>query len=94
MQGVAREHLKDCPFCGEKPFIEDGKRGNCQLHGEPFQPIVIRCHCRSCPARPAISAGDIYNGGRDKAILEAAKVWATRKIRSEENNAPTTTHES
>ena len=70
--------LKECPFCGSKPFIELGKRGSCQLHGEPYQAIVIRCKKHECPAKPRIEAGDIYNGGEGKAKNEAANIWNTR----------------
>lgn len=73
-----------CPFCNSQPFIEDGKRGSCQLHGEPFQPIIIRCKKHECHAKPSISWGDIYNGGRLKAIQEAAQKWNKRPIEIEE----------
>jgi hypothetical protein len=73
-----REALLPCPFCGNAPYFELGKRGNCQLHGEPFQSIIIRCKKSDCPAKPLIAAGDIFNGGEAKAKKEAAKLWNTR----------------
>jgi hypothetical protein len=77
----------NCPFCGSKPFVEQGKRGSCQLHGEPFQSVVIRCKKQECPAKPLIQAGDIFNGGYEKAKAEAVAIWNTRPENSliEEN---------
>lgn len=75
--------LKPCPFCLSKPSIETGKLYHCQLHGEPSQAIVIRCKNNSCFARPSIQAGDIYNGGKNKAQLQAIKKWNTRPIEDE-----------
>jgi len=70
--------LKSCPFCGSKPVKELGKRGSCQLHGETYQPIVIRCKRQDCPAKPKIEGGDIYNGAEEKAVRAVSKLWNTR----------------
>ena len=67
-----------CPFCGSQPRIERGKRGSCQLHGEPFQGVVIRCAKHECPVKPKVQAGDIFNGGEEKAKQEAIQIWNTR----------------
>lgn len=72
------EQVKGCPFCGYRPSINLGKLTGCQLHGEPMQSVVIRCHWDKCPAKPSISAGDIYNGGREKATAEAIAIWNHR----------------
>ena len=55
-----------------------GKQGSCQLHGEPFQAIQIHCKKHECPAKPRVSAGDIFNGGRPKAEDEAIALWNKR----------------
>ncbi len=70
--------LLPCPWCGKKPIVGLGKKGSCQLHGEPYQCVVISCTWQECPARPCVSRGDIYNGGRPLAQKEAAEVWNTR----------------
>ena len=75
--------LLPCPFCGATPIWGRGKRGSCQLHGEPFQAVTIHCVV-ACPAKPMVSAGDIYNGGEHKARLEAAAIWNKRA--DQENN--------
>lgn len=74
----ARQKCKICPFCGSIPFVEQGKKGNCQLHGEPFQAVVVHCKKHECPAKPRISAGDIFNGGYEKAADEAISLWNRR----------------
>lgn len=74
----ARQRCKRCPFCGSVPYIDLGKRGNCQLHGEPYQSVIVHCKNTSCAARPSITAGDIYNGGKPKAEDEAIALWNRR----------------
>lgn len=73
-----RQKCKPCPFCGSIPYIDLGKRGTCQLHGEPFQSVLIHCKKHECPAHPSIAAGDIYNGGKELAEDEAIEKWNTR----------------
>lgn len=75
---AAGEGLLPCPFCGSKPRVELGKRGSCQLHGEPFQAVLIRCAKHECPAKPSVADGDIFNGGERKARQEAIAAWNTR----------------
>lgn len=70
--------LAGCPFCGSRPFFGLGKKGSCQLHGEPFQAVTIYCKKHECPAKPLVSGGDIYNGGEAKARIEVAKMWNKR----------------
>ena len=70
--------IKPCPWCGCQPIIHLGKKTGCQLHGEPMQGIVIECNFHGCPVRPRLQAGDIYNGGQDKAKQEATVLWNTR----------------
>ena len=77
---AARMKCKPCPFCGSIPFIDRGKQGSCQLHGEPFQAVLIHCKKHECAARPKIEAGDIYNGGWEKAEAEAIERWNRRAI--------------
>ena len=67
--------LVPCKCCGSRPFIDKGKRGSCQLHGEPFQAILIVCKKRECAAKPKVEGGDIFNGGEQKAKLEAIDKW-------------------
>ena len=74
----ARKRCLPCPFCGDTPYIDLGKRGTCQLHGEPFQSVIIHCKKHECPAKPSISAGDIYNGGKAQAENDAIKKWNKR----------------
>jgi len=73
-----REALEKCPFCGSTTYIDLGKKGSCQLHGEPFQSIIIHCKKHECPAKPKVEGGDIYNGGKEKAIKEVSIKWNTR----------------
>lgn len=75
--------LEPCPFCGSNPHISLGKKGSCQLHGEPFQSVRIHCDKRECLFKPSIQAGDIFNGGKEKATEEAAKLWNTRAPKQE-----------
>lgn len=70
--------LLQCPFCGSRPRIELGKRGSCQLHGEPFQSVLIRCAKYECPCKPKCEAGDIFNGGKELAEKEAIAKWNNR----------------
>ncbi len=77
---AARQKCKPCPFCGNIPFIDLGKRGNCQLHGEPFQSVIVHCKKSDCAAKPSVQAGDIYNGGKEKAENEAIGVWNRRPL--------------
>ncbi len=52
--------LLPCPFCGSRAVIELGKRESCQLHGEPFQGVVIRCKKHECFAKPKIEADKLF----------------------------------
>jgi len=72
--------LEKCPFCNSQPYFGLGKKGNCQLHGEPFQSVVIFCKKHECPAKPKVEGGDIYNGGEAKARIEVAKLWNRRGV--------------
>lgn len=61
-------------FCGRPPIRGMAKKTSCQMHGEPSQAVTL--HCRpDCFARPFVSAGDVYNGGKEKAYQEAEKIW-------------------
>lgn len=75
---VARQKCKSCPFCGYAPYVDLGKKGSCQLHGEPFQSVRVYCKNHDCAAKPNIFAGDIYNVGKDKAEDEAISLWNRR----------------
>lgn len=55
-----------------------GKKGHCQLHGDPYQGIIIKCSNPYCFAREGASFGDIYNGGERKAKDEAIQKWNSR----------------
>jgi len=68
----------DCPFCGKKPQVALGKKNYCQLHGDPYQGVRVFCVENYCPAKPAIQAGDVYNGGEWKAMDEAIVLWNRR----------------
>jgi hypothetical protein len=72
------DELKLCPFCGSKPKIKLGKKGHCQLHGDPYQGVVIYCDNHECKIKCGVEAGDIYNGGETKAREEVKKIWNTR----------------
>lgn len=80
------QQLKPCPFCASNPVVENGKTTYCQLDGGPIQPIIIRCKKHECYSRPSVSGGDIHNGGRQKAIEEAARRWDGR-IESDKHDA-------
>ncbi len=67
-----------CPFCGKAPRICLGKKGHCQLHGDPYQAIEVYCFENYCPAKPKVAAGDVYNGGEGKAREEAIALWNRR----------------
>lgn len=67
-----------CPFCGRAPRVTRGKKGHCQLHGEPFQAVRVACETSDCVANPAIEGGDIYNGGEPQARAQAVARWNTR----------------
>lgn len=71
--------LKPCPFCGGIPRFDLGRREHCQLHGDVSQAVRLYCY-HDCPARPAVIAGDVYNGGLDKAKAEAAALWNKRFV--------------
>ena len=73
-----RQRCKTCPYCGSIPYVDLGKQGSCQLHGEPFQAVLIHCKNYKCPAKPRVEAGDIYNGGNEKAWAKAIQLWNTR----------------
>lgn len=75
---ATRQKCKPCPFCGFLPYVDLGKKGSCQLHGEPFQSVLVHCKKQECPAKPSIQAGDIYDGGKDKAEEEAVAKWNRR----------------
>ncbi|WP_306127922.1 Lar family restriction alleviation protein [Roseovarius sp. MMSF_3350] len=75
--------LLPCPFCGVPPRIRLGKKGSCQMHGDPFQPVVIECDYSQCRRVVMVSAGDVYNGGEQKARREAAEAWNTRDTRQQ-----------
>ena len=70
--------LKPCPFCGGRARIELCKITRCQLHGDPSQAVRVHCFHKFCHARPSVLAGDIFNGGYDKAKNEAIAAWNTR----------------
>lgn len=72
--------LLPCPFCGGKPVVQDGKKGHCQLHGDPFQGMRIYCKTNGCPAHAGLERGDIYNGGKEKAREEAIAAWNRRAV--------------
>lgn len=72
------EKLLPCPFCGRDPQKELGKIEHCSLHGDKSQTMVLRCKGSDCPANPRVEAGNIYNGGRGKALQAAATLWNTR----------------
>ena len=55
-----------------------GKKGHCQLHGDPYQAIEVYCFENYCPAKPKVAAGDVYNGGESKAREEAINLWNRR----------------
>jgi hypothetical protein len=71
--------IENCPFCGAVPKIEHAKITYCQLHGEPAQEIIVKCKNPDCSSNPSVRAGDVYNGGVDKARQEAISKWNTRK---------------
>ena len=75
MTHQAAPELLPCPFCKQKPRVSRGTKGSCQLHGDPYQAMRVVCETRTCPARPQVQAGDIYNGGEPKARLEAITLW-------------------
>jgi hypothetical protein len=54
-----------------------GKKGSCQLHGEPMQSVTLACRM-GCRVRPSVSGGDIFNGGESQARNEVARIWNTR----------------
>lgn len=70
--------LLPCPFCGARPIIREGKKGYCQLHGEPNQGIKVFCPTSGCGAAAGVEAGDIYDNGVDKAKSEAVASWNRR----------------
>jgi hypothetical protein len=70
--------LLNCPFCGAKPKLGMGQKGHCQLHGEPFQPVTIKCSNGYCIASGGVSVGDVYNGGHQAANDKARKKWNQR----------------
>jgi len=78
MTHQAREALEPCPFCGGRPRAILGKKGHCQLHGDPFQPVIIQCKNGNCRIKPQVEGGDIFNGGEVRAHNEAAARWNTR----------------
>lgn len=80
MTDASELKLLPCPFCGAIPRVELGKKGHCSLHGEPFQPVVVRCATSDCPANPQVSAGDIFNGGRASAQAKAVTLWNRRAL--------------
>ena len=69
--------LVACEFSGIKPEIGHAKITHCSLHGDPAQEIFVRCKKHDCPARPKVSAGDVYNGGVEKAREEAILKWSS-----------------
>lgn len=84
------EQLKilPCPFCGgDKPKIFQGKKGSCQLRGEPYQSIIIKCEKDRCPVKPKVEAGDIYCGGYEQAKRAAVAKWNTRADDTKENHS-------
>jgi hypothetical protein len=70
--------VKTCSFCGSTPVFELGKRENCQLHGEPYQPMIIKCKNHQCFVKPSTTGGDIFNGGETEARKQVAKQWNKR----------------
>lgn len=72
---MQRNDLKPCPFCGQLPFWELGKQNSCQLHGEPYQAVVIRCKDVDCWVKPKVEGGDIFNGGEGQARRKVAERW-------------------
>ena len=69
----------NCPFCGARPKIRQGKTTHCQLHGEPSASAIVYCDNHLCKAKPQIAAGDCYqSGGYKAAIFEAMTAWDTR----------------
>lgn len=82
--GETREEMSKplpCPFCRSIPKVDLGRKGYCQLHGDPYQPVIVSCSNRECAASACVSAGDIYNGGEPKARLEAIAIWNKRESR-------------
>jgi len=69
-----------CPFCGRVPIVHLGKKGHCQLHGDPYQAVVVACRTSDCSAKPSVAAGDLYNGGEAKAKKEAIALWNRRPV--------------
>lgn len=68
----------NCPFCDTKPRFKRGLKTSCQLHGEPMQGIVVYCWEHECHAKPSVEAGDIFNGGDEKAKAKAINKWNKR----------------
>lgn len=75
---MTADAMLPCPFCGSTPHIQFGKLNHCQLHGDPYQAIKLCCANKECPTRPSLEAGDIHNGGKEKALAEAIVKWNTR----------------
>ena len=77
-QTQTTKNLLPCPFCGSIPIYSLGKRGSCQMHGDPFQAVIVRCNNSRCPANPRVEAGDVYNGGEAQAKAKASEKWNER----------------
>lgn len=72
---VEKITLDPCPWCGKTPVWGLGQRTYCQLHGEPRQPVRVKCQNDLCPVKPKLETGDIHLAGTQAARLEASKRW-------------------
>ena len=70
-----KQELKNC-ICGAGAFWQLGKLRHCQLHGEPYQSVFVKCTNSQCSYE--VEAGDVHNGGQELAFSEAVTVWNTR----------------
>lgn len=68
--------VKNCPFCGGRPYLEASQRGF--VNGEPTKVCYIRC--RNCNARsPRVNVKDFGHTSRStEAMKTVIELWNRR----------------
>ena len=91
---MSAPELLPCPFCGAKPHRNMSKVKHDQLHGEPYQDLIVKCPhlCASMEGGEGTvielwNTRAILSDPRVKALVEALEVIASHRQKCHEHDA-------